>query len=353
MRKPHYYSIGFASIAALMLVGILYYYSKQVSYVAHNFKRNFEPTQIVPLRAHDIRYNSYYIAGVSNGSIYFGNHMAPMHLLRADTTLADTTFISVELDQTPGTAFTRSVQVKVSDSLFYVLDGGLPGIFRGRLGEWTASRFMYDSMYFIRALPLTSSAFAFLAMGKAGHNVLGRLTANAPHVKVFESYLEKQIDGIFCTDGDLLYSNDSDYLVFLYRYRNDYIIMNHSMNDIKMGKTIDPVDRVRIKPHRFTSDSSLTLANPGGVVNRKGVVSGRRLFVHSNIRATNDDYHRFVNAAVIDIYDLTMRKYLKSFYLPDHKGNRVKDFLVIKQLIAALYEHDIVIYRFREGLEEN
>lgn len=348
MKKENYFGVGLCLLAGLLLVGALYYYSQKTAYAAHNFKRNFGPTEVVLLKVLDVRYNSYYIAGVSGQNIYLGNHMAPMHLLKVDTMLADTSFISLQLEKMPSTGFTPSVQVKISDSTFYVIDGGIPAIFRGQLGAWKGSRFMYDSLYFIRALPTDSGTFAFFAIGKSGENVLGRLTSTAPHVTIFENYLQKQLDGIFCTDGDLLYNSRSAYLVFLYRYRNDYVIMNRFMQVMHKGKTIDPVNRVRIKPHRLASDSSVTLANPGRSVNKKATLKGNLMYVHSGIRAINDD-NRFQNAAVIDIYDLASSAYVESFYLPDYNGKRVRGFVMRENLIVALYDHHLATYRFRKS----
>lgn len=342
MKRIYYFSIAICFVTGLLLVGGLFLHSRERDLHIHSFDRTIMPVITEPSKIQYIRFNSYYLAGISGKRILLGNYTAPLHLLQIDTAFTDT--ISVELHLEDSEKLSATARLKIEDSLFYIIDGSIPVIFRGRIGEWNAERFMYDSVFFRTAIPLLANSFAFLAIGKAQENVLGILRNKSPHVTVFDTYLEKQIDGIFCTDGQLLRSRDPDYIVYLYRFRNDYLLLNNNMDIIAKLKTIDPIDRVRIKPYKVASDNSIMLASPSNYVNQNASVYNGYLFVHSNIRARNDKAKDFLEAATIDVYDLQKPGYAYSFYLPSFQGKKPKDFIVLQNMIVALYDRHVIKY---------
>ncbi|HMR19632.1 MAG TPA: hypothetical protein PKA53_10070, partial [Sphingobacterium sp.] len=71
------------------------------------------------------------------------------------------------------------------------------------------------------------------------------------------------------------------------------------------------------------------------------------LFVHSNIRARNDKAKDFLGAATIDVYDLQKPGYAYSFYLPSFQGKKPKDFIVLRNMIVALYDRHVIKYSLR------
>lgn len=345
MKRIYYFSIAICFVIGLLLVGGLFFHSRERDLHIHSFDRTIMPVITEPSKIQHIRFNSYYLAGISGKRILLGNYTAPLHLLQIDTAFTDT--ISVELHLEDSEKLSATARLKIEDSLFYIIDGSIPVIFRGRIGEWNAERFMYDSVFFRTAIPVLANSFAFLAIGKAQENVLGILRNESPHVTVFDTYLEKQIDGIFCTDGQLLRSRDPDYIVYVYRFRNDYLLLNNNMDIIAKLKTIDPIDRVRIKPYKVSSDNSIMLASPSNYVNQNASVYKGYLFVHSNIRARNDKAKDFLGAATIDVYDLQKPGYAYSFYLPSFQGKKPKDFIVLRNMIVALYDRHVIKYSLR------
>lgn len=345
MKRIYYFSIAICFVIGLLLVGGLFLHSRERDLHIHSFDRTIMPVITEPSKIQYIRFNSYYLAGISGKRVLLGNYTAPLHLLQIDTAFTDTT--SVELQLEDSEKLSATARLMIEDSLFYIIDGSVPGIFRGRIGEWNAERFMYDSVFFRTAIPVLANSFAFLAIGKAQENVLGILRNEPPHVTVFDTYLERQIDGIFCTDGQLLRSRDPDYIIYLYRFRNDYLLLNNNMDIIAKLKTIDPIDRVRIKPYKVTSDNSIMLASPTNYVNQNASVYNGYLFVHSNIRARNDKAKDFLEAATIDVYDLQKPGYAYSFYLPSFQGKKPKDFIVLRNMIVALYDRHVIKYGLR------
>ncbi|MCG1037959.1 hypothetical protein KI686_16295, partial [Polaribacter sp. DS7-9] len=86
--------------------------------------------------------------------------------------------------------------------------------------------------------------------------VLGSLTDTLPYIKLAPHILEKQIDGLFCTDGMLHYNRKRHQLIYLYYYRNQYILMDTLLNIVHKGNTIDTNRVAKINPVKIQSQST-------------------------------------------------------------------------------------------------
>src|SRR5690606_29648613 len=99
--------------------------------------------------------------------------------------------------------------------------------------------------------------------------------------------LEKQIDGSFCVDGDLLYNPNTNSLVYVYRYRNQFMHLDTTLNTLFKGYTIDTISKVKIKVSEAKTANGIKfiLSSPPLIVNKKSYASGNYLFIHSNIKS--------------------------------------------------------------------
>lgn len=333
----------FTSLLSIGVIGALYYNSHQQNRQPGSFIRYFPPHVIEHLDPRDIKYNSYYIAGMDHHNIYLGNTTAPLHLLKMSLTSKDTSHIRLQLDQADSIPI-RQAKVTVTPPYFYITDGTVPIIFKGKTLNWSARANYTGNTYFTKIAPLTPRTFAIRSVIPESEYILGKLSTHPIDTTFNSGLLEKQVDGLFCTDGMFHYDKQTQQLVYLYHYRNQFIVTDTTLQLLYRGHTIDTITSAQIEVTRVASENIVTLAAPPLVVNAKSALYNNWLFVHSKLRAKNEDRESFEKMTVIDVYDLTDRKYVFSFYLSVYQDKKAKAFKVFAHKLVALYGHSLVIY---------
>lgn len=333
-------------LASTLIVFVLFISaSDKPNHRFNSFERKFLTEPIHLSGELDVKYNSYYISGSTSNHLYFGNVQAVRHLLVTDSNLKDTSHIELSIDGIEEVKF-RSITVKVDSPYFYFSDGTAPAIFKGFMKNWLATRYSQDRESFMDPTPINGASFIVRKMSYPSEEiVLGKKTNSPPYIQLAPDLLEKQIDGKFCTDGMIHYSNELDWLVYVYYYRNQFICADSSLNLIYRGNTIDTVSKAKIKVAKIKSENSHTMAAPPMLVNRKSCVSGIHLFINSNLLAKNEKKETFEKSSVIDVYSLKKGRYLHSFYLPKHNGKKMREFKVFDDLLIVLYDHYILKYQ--------
>lgn len=292
----------------------------------------------------DLSYNSYYIAGLSDTRIYLGNYTAPLHLLSISRTLADSQHVKLKFPNIENAKF-WSLTVRVDSPNFYLMDGTQPIIYQGSISNWRIVDTASNDAFFVEALPISKSSFAIRSLSSVNHEYeLGKKMLNTPDVELMPSLLEKQIDGKFCVDGMMDYDPESATLVYLYFYRNEYLVMDSSLNLRFRGRTIDTVTTAQFQVAKITSTNSFTMSSPPLIVNRRGCVSQNYLFINSARMAKNEIEEEFDKLSVIDVYGLDNYEYKFSFYLPHISKRKLHDFRVSDWKLFALIDRELVIY---------
>lgn len=350
MSRKHILLLSICALFGILTIGVLYSVSNTMIHRRNNFLRVFPPHPIIEDTVLDIQYNSYYLAGADKKQIFLGNSVAPFHLLIVNKELTDTQHVRLNIRDMNILKF-RSLQLKINSPYFYMLDGTLPGIFRGRIDEWLADRFMCDSSYFSLAELIGHSSVALRASNKlTREDILGKEMQD--NMQYFPGLLEKQIDGVFDVDGTLQYDKDENLVVYVYYYRNQYIVMDTSLNLINRGRTIDTVTHAQIKVDSIIKKDSYTytMSAPPLVINKMSCVYKGLLFINSNQLAKNEDIEAFNQSSVIDVYDLTNYQYQFSFYVPHYNSNKMKEFKFYDNKFFARFDHYILSYDLNENV---
>jgi hypothetical protein len=341
MSRKVVVSIVSCTLLSCLLIFVLYATSHKVNSRKNNFVRLMPPGVVNFVRAVDVKYNSYYIAGATNNHIYLGNRVDPRHMLIINSLTADTQHIHFRFSSNPKLIIPK---VAVDSPYFYITDGGKPAVFNGNLNDFIPHEHKYDSAYFTEAVVIDSGTFIIRTLSNKIHEyLLAKETNNFPHIQLKCDLLQRQIDGIFCTDGMLLYDKRVAKLVYLYFYRNEFMCVDTNLNLLYRSRTIDTVRYAHIKIARL-SDSSLTMAEPPLVVNKKSCVSGNRVFVNSSLVADNEDKTSFNQSSVIDVYDLRNGGYKLSFYVPDPGKEKMRSFMVFNNTLLVLKGHHLLTY---------
>ena len=316
----------------------------------NGFSRILNPNFISTKKTLDIAYNSYYLAGLSNDSIYLGNYTAPAHILITDYNLADTQHIKMDVPDDLQIAWS-SLRTTIHVPNIYTNEQITPFFLTGKINDFKIFPRNLESIKFNAFLPISPSCLIVRTFDhELEQNILASVTWDSSKIKRREYVLEKQGDGVFSVDGMLLHDPNSDCFVYLYYYSNQFLCLDTDLNLIYKGNTIDTISTAQMDVVTIASEQRTTFASPPLRVNIKGAIGGNKLFVNSGLMADNEDDRSFNQMSIIDLYSLQNGQYHFSFYLPKHKGEKVSEFKVFDDKLVAIYGQYLVIYDLNKSI---
>lgn len=332
-----------ATIASLIVI-LLFIYSERKLHTDNNFTRRFLPYAVKQETTKNIRFNSHYFAGISNDRIFLANVAAPSLIDVYDNKLKKLKGGNINLVDADSIPF-QSIQVKIKAPHFFVLDGTVPCIFRGKISDWKGYPIPTTQLFSVAAI-IDSSAIAFRTFSPVGENILGRLDLVSNAKPLFApTLLQKQLDGIFDTDGSLSYSKTAQYLIYTYSYRNQFVVADNMLRLKYRGKTIDTTSKADLKIATLKSKNVRKFAAPPHTVNAETAVHGDFLLVNSALRGRFEMEEQWNNSTVIDIYNLSDRSYRFSFYIPDINGKKMSRFAMNETHFFALVDTYLVAFK--------
>lgn len=335
--KPYKFSLIILSgISASTLVVIgLFLLSEEIMYKRNNFIRRFPSHAQLEYNKIDLRINSYYFAGTDNKSIYLGNFTAPSYVTIVDTSLHRKDSLRIQPDQ-PNLPF-KDIKLSVAPPHFFITDGTIPALFKGHMSDWKATRQMGQLPYFtaIEAIDNSNIALRLTSLKKKRHTLAiynlekRKLTAQNPDI------LKKQVDGIFDTDGMLLYNHQNHTLNYIFYYRNQFMTTDRNLTLIRQGKTIDTVQHATIKVSEM-SDGAKEMGAPPLIINKTATVYKNLLFIKSDRIGKFEGKNMFKEASIIDVYNMNNNTYVGSQYIYDIENSKMRNFRVIEDKLYAL-----------------
>lgn len=344
-------------VVSTSLITGLFLVSEEAIDRDNSFIRRYPHHPVNRQGSFDLEFNSYYLAGITRDSIYLGNFTAPLHLLAIDKELTDTSQHRLNLKNMEKYNF-KSVKVHVHEPYYYLFDGTVPIIYQGEIGNWNAEVLMENAAYFSQILPMDNNRFAVRARSTANNeNELGQIKVmRSTEVKLKPELLEKQIDGIFDVDGFLLYNEQLEGVIYLYRYRNEYIVANKNLDLQYRGKTIDTINMAQLDIASITSKNKKKLGPMSTRVNLNATTYGNYLFVSSNRIGKYEDGNMLEQASIIDVYNVEERIYELSFYLYHFKNDKMREFFINGSMLYSLNGNFLVKHTMKKqyfDLEKN
>ena len=173
---------------------------------------------------------------------------------------------------------------------------------------------------------------------------------SVPKTKFNRSLLQKQVDGIFDTDGVLLYSAVSKKMVYVHRYRNEFIIADQKGNLIRRGHTIDTISKVKMKTSKLKEGKRFAMSTPSYVVNENAALSGNLLFVNSKVKGKYERDKLWETCFIIDVYDIERNTYLLSFPVFHTASKQLRSIMVNGKYLYAVIGTDLVVYELKNKL---
>lgn len=328
------------SVGAMM---IMYSISERRLAQENPFLRKFVPATARKGKITDLTYNTYYLAGIAGDTIYLGNSKAYQRITKIDTALAGITSNDVVLPST--TDKYVSLKLSVSPPYFYYSDGTVPEILRGSTNNWKLSK-TFHAPGFFNIITLLDSTTAIARNIDIKRNLSYLSRHNLGTNKASDSYslLTRQVDGIFDCDGDMYAVPQMKAFVYVYRYRNQYLLTDQNLKLLKKGTTIDTNSIAKITVATARETGYTQFSSPPVIVNKFSAVSKNLLFIHSvNLgRLENTEMRKI--ASTIDVYDMVTGKYLASFYIYHESGKKLRTFAVEGNALYALVGNNLVKY---------
>ncbi|SHK71835.1 hypothetical protein SAMN05444371_3438 [Epilithonimonas mollis] len=327
-----------------ILVIYLFYSSEYIIKKENNFTRRFIPHAIRNPQKIDLGVNSYYFAGQHGDTIFLGNRTAPLLIGQVnpgfDKLLTDT--LHIDNASLPF----REVKLQVQYPHYNLSDGYTPVIFEGILPNLTASLAMYRKAYFSKAIMVRPHLYIFRAQSsKTRETVMGSLsTRNNNAVKLNDSFLEKQIDGIFDTDGNFIMDSFNQNIIYTYFYRNEYRIMDSTLRLTGKGRTIDTVSHAKLDIVTLR-DGSVKLKSPPFKVNQNQAAYKNLLYNESNLRGQHESVKMWQNSSIIDVYHYPTATYQYSFYINREGQDKMRSLLVTSKHLYILSGNQLIRYQ--------
>lgn len=338
-------------LSAVFII-VLFFWSEGIMRYDNPFIRRYPNHAATPLDQKDLKFNSYYFAGFTNGRLYLGNVTAPLELLSFDRTLKNPRTEKIIFDPKK-IPFTR-VKINIDGSYFLLKDGSVPIIFRGSTLDWKINTEFKGLPYFDLAEPIDSNTVVFRSNnGKNQDNIIGLFQRDKVQKTTYKnSLLQKQIDGIFDTDGRLLYDAQTKKMVYVYFYRNEFIIADKAGRINSRGHTIDTISKAKIKVSYLQNGTIRKMSAPPLIVNSNAAVCQNLLFIHSKIKGKYESDKLWEQAFIIDVYDLNKNAYLMSFPIYGIGKEKLKTFIVTPSYLYAIIGKDIVLYDLKPSLKK-
>ena len=343
--------VGFAlTILAFAGVGTLEFLlkiSEKKRFQRNNFVRMFPPVAVKKETSFDLKYNSYYLAGTANNCVYLGNTTAPLLVLELDSILKKSIRHKIILPNDKVNF--DGMQLRISGSSFYLINGVIPFVYKGTTADWKAHCKMIKGLKFAIAEVIDSTTIVFRSLSdKKNENILGTINfsdSTTVKLKYHPELLQKQIDGVFDTDGAMHYSGKLKKFVYIYYYRNEFIVTDDNLNLDYRANTIDTTSRAKLKVLWLKRKNEKKLAEPALTVNRTSAIYQNLLFVNSSLPGRYEPLVMWKDASIIDVYDIESKLYLMSFYIYNENGRQLSTFIVDGSRLYALIGSSIVSYR--------
>lgn len=333
------------TIIGISIVALLFILSENIMHYHNKLTRRFPHSPVEQEAILDLKLNSYYIAGVDSIHVYLGNVTAPLVVTTLDKQFQSIHKNMIEINK-KNLPF-RGIKVCVIPPYFFAADGTIPCIFRGKTDNWKAELVNQNGEYFTTVIPIDSVTIAVSTNSKKnGDNILGVIQiGNKTQTILNPQILQKQFDGVFDTDGHLLYSKDIQSIIYLYAYRDQFTISDKKLKIIGRGTTIDTISHAKLSIIKDQKYNQRKLSKPPLFVNKDVTVYKNLLFVNSAIPGRYETDRMWKRTSVIDVYDLMNKTYILSFTLNDLDNRKVKKIVAHNNQLYVLIGTHIIRFK--------
>lgn len=327
----------------VLSVIILFYLQKNDN--QGNFTRKILTPLAEEQKTLEIPTNNFYFAGHHGDSLFLANHKTPLLI---STIVPD--FKSVKVDTIRLDNYNYkfvSVTINVLYPYFSISDGKVPVIFEGKMPSLLAYDTGINRLYFSRLYMLAPQRYVFKTMLiKTKQSELGILNTASQQYYINENVLQAKSDGVFDTDGNITIDCENKGIFYTQLYRSEITSTDFNLENIHRNKTIDSLSNTNIKTKTLKNGQTKLLRSPSEI-NRMQSIAGGKLYNVSKIRGKYESYRDFRKNNMIDVYNVSTKKYLYSFYIKNEKRIKIRGILSTKHYLYVLSGNNITRYSFK------
>lgn len=326
MKSKFFYLIAITAVLTTCIFVGAFVTADKTRY-RNSFIRVFPPHAADEYKVAGLRYKAS-IAGISNEAFYlrYGSELAQI-----SHDMLDTCKISIKNPE--------GYEITIDSPYFTIQSGAFSILRRGNIHDWSVDTTLPELPAFTAAQPITKSIAILQVIDL---DLRKNIFVKTNKLEKRNDILKKQVDGIFCTDGFLMYSKKENMLIYVYRYRNEIICMDTSLNVLRTFNTIDTTTVAKIEVAE--AGGKITMSKPPFVVNKSACVDGSNLFVQSNLVARNEVIDDIKNKSVVDVYNIKDGSYRFSFYIADRDKRKLESFKVKDSILIAKFPLHIARY---------
>jgi len=336
------------TIIGISIVALLFAFSEKKMHRNNAFLRRYSHHPIVPKDTIDLGYNSYYFAGGNDKQFYLGNFTAPKHVLEVSYNFTDTTYSYIQLPKS--NIDYKYPRLRIIDSTFFLFDGTVPIVHTGSIKNWVVQKTFHPKAYFTFAEPIDFRTLIIRSVSSdTGNNILGIIELDSiPKVKLQPDILHGNLDGYFDRDGQLLFNKQLHKMIYVYYYKNQFLVGSPKLTDIQTYNTIDTIKEPQIDVKELQSSQQKQLGGKSVRVNGLVATYGNYLFINSDRLGRYETDDILKNASIIDVYNIREQTYDFSFYLYHDPTEKLLSFWLMKRQLYALMGNRLYQFRLKD-----
>jgi hypothetical protein len=348
-RKKVIFNLLTLNCLSIITVIFLFLSSEHIIKRENNFTRRFLIHPIIEDQILDLKLDSYYFAGIDDHHLYLGNSTTPLILTIVDRNLRHKYEKKIVLRERHYPF--KNLQMQVKDAHMYLYDGSVPVIFRGKIAGNDVKNISDGDAYFTQLIVLDSTRFGLRTQSRATQQyTLAELDLKkSPKIRLKEGILQKQIDGVFDSDGKLILDQYDGNPVYVYNYRNEFMVMDSMLGLQKRLQTIDTMRMAKLKITQLKNGSH-KISVPAIQNNKSVAVFKSLLFIESNLMGKNESVRAWTHSAIIDMYRTRRQEYSGSFYIPHRKSKSLSSMIATDNSLYILIGKDLIRYKFTKPL---
>jgi uncharacterized protein (UPF0332 family) len=312
---------------------------------SNGFKRTFKGNSLTYIKSIKKEQDIYRIAGHLQDKIYFARLLPG---LLYETNLQLDNLKPYSITQIPATGHHVSYQCIIDSTNIYFSIGNFKKIYSTNLISRSPINSISSEYVFTRSAVLSPSSFVFRCFqGKNGPLFIKKKSSVIQtYYKDNGEYAKMDPSGII-TDGLLQYDKTTSSLLYSYFYQSNILVLDTNLSFRGFIPTIDQLNKNKTKSGLVNNDKNYQLytnITPHYFINTYSYTYGGQLYLVSAIQSNDENATFFNNNTVVDVYNIDKRQYGYSFYIPLFNGEKVKEFMINRDNLIAMYKTNIVLF---------
>lgn len=267
----------------------------------------------------------------------------PSKVLIADYDLTNVDTINLNIP--PNERLQTAFSTYVDSPHVAIMAGRLSAIFEKDITSNSFGVFRLPATLFTRGIKVGDRKYVIRGVDtlvKRFDQIFLRVNSANGEIKRENNISETNKDAGLSTDGMLTYNKDHNLVFYSEYYSKNIFCIDSNMN---LKYSLNTIDNTKSFPITSTINKNVLTANtPKRHVNTYCASAGDILFVNSAIKAENERDQDHKKNSTIDEYDIKLKQYTGSFYVPEYSKEKMKRFAIIGNKLIAFYKTNVVVY---------